>query len=728
MASPSTKASPLEQQSDIAALRAALPGYLRLALVYLLCAWLAYNIYQTIHWIVAYYCPLPVQDYWRVPQNLAEYQHFHLGVLWRQHNEHRIIFPEILYAIDILMAHGRMILPIVCSCIAYSLVWGVLSLTVMGDSGMSLYERVLAILVAGTIVLWQGSAVFLAQPFLLQWPLMQLGVVLSLFLLKRSAETSNKFFLAGSIAAAVVATYSSANALLLWPLLLGVAFLIRLPRRFLAALGISAVVFLGLFFVGYQFSAQTNLRALVMHPLYSLGFFASYLSMPLGGIRSPAFGILIGLLLSASLCFLFILTTKARLLRSSPAIVLFGYFVFCLLTILITAAGRMEPDDPIFTAAKFSRYLSVPLINWGAFALLCFWLSARLKWRVFTTQRLVVASAALVLFGQYKLRPWQEFNSYEFADEQMAALSVEDGLLDSQLLTRIFPSPEFVRGNLPTLKANHLSIFYGGHEQSLGKNPEPFGKMKSQPVVGEITYTLPVEHGVAVVGWADQTDERNPWPWIILVNERGQIAGFGRRLPAGFPTALQTNKTPEKEAWVGFVGSAMPYRTISAYLATRHSLEPIQGPVPIPTLQAASGNEIGVPLKDVAWRMDSSWKTDSIPVPMKYGWLPGEPIYSSLTKVKMPAGQIAAEFPAPANACVLLPILHGRSITGATAELRDADTNQVLARLPLKIQDPLWATWRITLDVAVKRLLFVATDAHQDLGQWLAVATPLECK
>ena len=708
-------------------MRAALPSYLRLAFAYLLLGWLAYNLYETLHWIEAYYCPLPVQDYWRIPENLADYQKFHLATLWRQHNEHRIVFPEIVFAIDVLAAHGRLILPIVCSFVCYALAWAVLSLTVMSDSGMSFYERVLAVLVAGVAAFWQGSAISLAQPFLLQWPMMQLGVVLSLFFVKKAADTSRKFFLVAAIAAAVVATYSSANALFLWPLLIGVAFLIRLSKPFLAALGISAVVFEGLFFVGYRFTGQINLLALLKNPRYFAGFIASYLSMPFGGIKSPAFGEFIGLLLLLILFVLFALVKRRGLAATSPAIILCGYCVFCLLTVLITAAGRMDPGDASFTTAKAARYLSMPLMNWAALVLLYCWLSARLKWRILTTERLVIGSAALLLLGQYKLRSWQEFNSREFADNQMAALSIDSGLTDFEMMARIFPSPEFVAVNLPKLRANHLSVFYSGHQQALGQDAQQFGRIKPFPVAGEITYSFPVEHGIAVAGWADQPDPRYPWPWIVLTNERGQVAGFGRRLPAGFPAALESLKIPEKEGWVAFVNLAVPYHTISAYLSTRHGLERIQGTVPIPALQAATIDETGLPLRDVSWLMDSSWTRNGIPVPLHFGWLGGNPIYTTMTKVKARPGQISVEFPAPTNACVILPILHGRSITGAAAQLMDADTNQVLAELPLKIQDPLWATWRVHLNSTVKHLRYVATDAHEEPGQWLAVSTPLEC-
>jgi hypothetical protein len=182
--------------------------------------------------------------------------------------------------------------------------------------------------------------------------------------------------------------------------------------------------------------------------------------MPFGGMKSPEFGISIGLAGFAAVALLMIFAMRFGLMRSSPAVVLFGYFLFTLLTILLTAAGRADPADLDFTAAKAGRYLTVPLLNWAAFLLLCLWMSANLRWRILTTKRLAVAFSLLLLAAFYKLRSWREENSRAFADYQWAALSVGNGLADSQILTRIFPSPEFVVALLPDLKKCRLALFY----------------------------------------------------------------------------------------------------------------------------------------------------------------------------------------------------------------------------------------------------------------------------
>ncbi len=703
--------------------------YLRLALTYLLLAWFAYNGYQTIRWIAAYYVPLPTADYWRVSNSLSDYQNMHVAVLWRQHNEHRIVFPEIVFALDMLAAHGRFILPIVLSGVCYFLTWAFLAFTVITDNEISLSHRVNAVLLAGVVACWEGSAIVLAQPFLLQWPTMQLSAALSLVCLKKTADTANRTYLAGTIAAAVVATYSSGNALVLWPLLLAIASFIHLPRRFMAALSISAALFIGLYFVGYHFSPETNLRAMLLHPGYAAGFLGSYLSMPFGAYKpAGAFGVTIGLINLALFGALVALARRFGVSRALPVIVLGGFYLFTLLTIFITMSGRLDITDPNFTAAKVPRYLTVPLLNWAALVLLGLWMSARLRWRTAATLSLTVASSLLLLFGLYKLKPWRQATSQEFAVYQFAAMSLDLGLVDSQLDTRLFPMPELVAGNVRILKLNHLAVFFRSYEMWLGRNVQDFRGVKDASISGEIVYTYPVEHGVEVVGWVDPVDTRDPLPRILLANENGKIVGFGRQPPAGFPADLRTFRTPEKQSWVGFVNLRIPSRAISAYLVTRTGLLPINGVMALPALESAAKDEVGPPISAIAWRNDAAWTQEEAPSKPRFGWQPSASTLYSWSGHDSNTGQASAEFLAPANACVVLPIVHGPSIGGASAQLTDADSERVLAELPFREHDPLWTLWRVPLSSSVKRLRFVAIDNGRKWGQWLAVSTPLQCK
>ncbi len=443
VAVPEMTSNPSEIATRGSEFRTSFRQYLQAAIVALLCAWLAYTAYQTFRYIGAYYMPMPQGDYWRVAQFLKAYQTFQWDVLWKQHNEHRIVFPEIVFAIDMLREHGRMVLPTVCSIFCYLLTWGILCFVVVRDRETAVFDRCCGVLVAGIVAFYHGSAFSLAQPFLLEWPMMQLGVALALFLLKKTADRDRLLYLALAITAAVVATYSSANALLLWPLLLAIGWLQKLPRRFMIILGIASVVFVGLYFVSYHFLGNTNLLALVQHPLFFIGFMAMYVASPFSNLISPAFGITLGLLNLGVAILAAVRARKWGLLGTQTAVVLFGFYAFTLLTAFMTAAGRMDLNDKTFLSARAVRYITVPMLNWAAVILLGYWSAAHGRSRIFTARGMTLAYAILLMIGMYKLRSWRETNEAPFQDSQLAAMSIDVGLTDPELISRIFLRPLF---------------------------------------------------------------------------------------------------------------------------------------------------------------------------------------------------------------------------------------------------------------------------------------------
>jgi hypothetical protein len=191
---------------------------------------------------------------------------------------------------------------------------------------------------------------------------------------------------------------------------------------------------------------------------------------------------------------------------------------------------------------------------------------------------------------------------------------------------------------------------------------------------------------------------------------------------------LHTSKTPEQESWVAFVNSEIPGKTLSVYALTRHGMGQIEGMVAVPSFEAASRTDGGAPVKDIVWHVDKGWAENGIPVLPAYGWQPSNRAYSSWHGSDANVGQITGEFATPANACVVLPLLHGPKAGGISSQLVDADTGTVLADFPFRDADPFWYLWRVPVPGKVKHLRFVGTDNGHDWGQWLAVTTPMACK
>lgn len=700
-----------------------------LVLVVLFC-WLAFSIFGTVEQILKYYNPLPYWDYWRVAQNLSDYQHFHLRILWKQHNDHRIIFPEVIFALDMLALHGRMILPLAVSLLCYIGTWLVISSTLFADLQVGRQTATAASLLAGGIVFWHGSAVLLAAPFQLQWTIMQFAAGCSLVSLIALKESSKTIYLASLICCAAIANYSSGNGLLLWPVLLGFGAAVRLKRRHLFTIGIAAIVFASLYFVDYKFSNDLNLRNLFSHPIYLVEYVASYVSMPFGGMKTPIFGIYIGLANLVLTIAFFAITLRRGLLATRPGIVLLGSFVFTILTILLTAAGRMDPNDPTFSGAKPPRYITVPLLNWAVFILLCFWTFSRLRVRSWLRPVLCVAIGSLLMVYLPKLRDWMALITEDYSEQQLSALSMENDIFDANLLRKIFISPEFIMQYVPELRAQHLSIYYKGHDRWLGKPLSRFSRVLDITIAGQITNTYPVRGGIETTGWADATGLRRSYTWIVLTNENGRIIGFGRRLAAGFPAILASDNTPSSLAWAGFTNLSIPTQSISAYAvdSRRGGLYQISGSVPIPVLRQGSLEETAGNIPEITWQKSKIW-TRALPGRVEFGQVPPGEVNASWSGNDANEGDlISSSFVSPPNGCLTLPVLHGPKTGGLSVTVMDADTAQPVAKAPMQDGDTRWEYWRVPVPATVRHLRVVASDKGKAWGEWVATANPLTCR
>lgn len=696
------------------------PPCVRLALLGL-SIWAAFYWYQSIALVHRYYDPLPYEDYWRVAQNWVQYQNFDVSVLWRQHNEHRIVFPELVFAGDMLFAKGREILPLVCSVLCYLGVLLTLGFALFRDRQWPVSLRVAAILLAGIVMGWKGSAFVLAQPFLLQWTLTQLGVILSLALLT-SVRSGGSRFLAGSITAAVVATYSSGNGMVLWPILIAAGLLLKLRRKEVAALTLSAVLAVGLYFVGYRSSSHLNLSNFFLHPLYSLEFFGAYMSMPFGGMKAPRFGAYLGLAGIGIMALLCVTSFRKSIITKPPGIVLFGCYAFAVLTAVLTAAGRMDATDPHYAGAEAARYLTLPVMSWAAFISACVWVATRLRGRSFAWTVTVVFSV-LLLLGFPKLRWWLRANQRPFIQRQLTSLAIENGITDNNLLAMIFPDPWFVRSRLPELRAAHLSIFSDEKRNPIGKALESFGPVIGNTADGRITYVFPVENGLEIAGFSNAPDARR----ILLSNENGRVLGFARALPAGFPSFIPPPSTSSAGNWVGFAGLRYPSRSVSAYAMTRAGLVAMGNAVQVPDQRPVSPAVMGDPIRPISWRIEPGGPSERIPA-MPLSNPPGA-IYSTWRNGDAEQATIASSgFDVPANHCLILPVLVGPSTEPLSVNVLDGVSGQLVTGVPLQNESAGWAYWRIPIAQGVRSVRIVAVDRGSGWGQWLAIADPRACR
>jgi hypothetical protein len=693
-----------------------------------LAAWVIFNLIQTFHYVWADYSQIPVEDYWRIPQLWANPHAIRWSNFWQQHNEHRIIFPELVHVTDMLLLRGRMVLPIAVSGLCYLGIWCVLAFTVYSQKSIQWPAREAAVLLAAVIIAWKGCSTVIATPFQLQFTMLQVFSVLSLLFLSLLAETTRSRYLAAVIAAGAVCTYSSGNGMLMWIILIAAALFLKIRPRQILILAAAAAIFAGAYFFHYRFLPsliKTNIR----HPLQAAAFLCSYFSMPFGGYGPRTFGFKVGAanLLCMSACAL--LAFRRGLLQSRVGIVVFGSYLFILLSALLTTAGRMDLNDYLFAQAKAWRYVTLPTASWALLAIVLVWIIATVR---SPNWSLLAAFALAVCFflGFRKDEEWVEGTRLALANGQITATMLRNGVFDPSQVRTIFPDTEFVRANLQVLQKFSKSIYARGQDKWIGGDLRSLPLFDKQPVYAKIKRVVPVPGGLEIFGWADVntlTDDHE----ILFVDGNNVIVGFGRRPAAGLPENLGGWDTPNPLAFVGYVSLARPIDQLSLYVRTYHgkAVQPVGQTVTVPSFSQLDTRTDSAPIPGVTWIPDSDWTLRGYQLDPQNGPAPPGQIYASWSGSAAKTGTIhTAPFPAPASGCLILPVLPGTASYGQSVQVRDADTSQVIADIPFLDGRTIWQRWRIPIPASAKNVAIFADDEGTGPNQWVAVAAPEQCQ
>lgn len=702
------------------------------AVIAALVAWMAILWIHFGRMVIGFYCPLPYFDYWDTVPKLDRYRHLDIRVLWQQHSEHRIIFPEIIFAADYLFFRGREILPIALNAFFYCGLWLLLSMTQYRNRRIPLFVRLCTILLAGIVMGWEGGAFSVGAAFLVQWSLLLASAALALFLLTCVPGSRRaSMFLAGSIACAIVCTYTSANGLLFWVVILLSAWILRLAKLQLWILAASGAASIGLYFVGYHFSTGTHYGALLAHPLYTLSFVAAYLGMPFTVI-GPRLGIFVGLFELAVYLAFIVLAAKRRVLSARSSVVFLGFYLLCLLTAAITALGRMDPRDAAFTVATAHRYIAVPLAAQASLLLAAGWLLGYSRYSLQVSCVAVFALCFAFTGKSRRIRDWSDFAKNSFFSCQLASLAFESGVDDPGLMGTVFPGAGTVKSALPILRKDRLSTFSGGRMDWLGRPASAvFHFVSDEREAGAVTASYPLESGLTILGWTDSP--RKIWhpQELVFLDGRQRIIGFGSKLPGGLPHGLASSETPQSIAWVGFVNLSFQSKSFSPYAVEGRGrmLVPVGKPTAIPPIRILDYDQVGASIPSIRWDVQGSW--------IHNGPLPGTPIDTprTISYFESHAGSdsntgvlTSAPFARPSGNCLVLASAHGPSVKGLSETLINAGTGETIASAPQIGAGTKWSFWAVDLPPDAQRLQIVAEDRGRDWGQWLSIGEPHLCK
>jgi len=695
---------------------------------------LVYTACYTARTIRLDYTPVPIWDSWRSVQYVDQLLRFDLRHFWVQHNEHRIVFPEMVYALDYIFFRGEQLLPIACNIACQlaqvALLWWLL-------------QRMKDMPLAFRLTLGAGSSLFMITAmqvqgilgtFELQWYLSQMAAALSFLFLWRSAPGGRWTSLAWSIAAAVIATYSTGNGMMLWPVLVTMAVVLRLPRSRIASVAMAGIFSIAAYFVGYTFMSPGRTALLLAHPVYAVWFTGVFLGAPVSYLSTCWGGVagLSGLLLVALAVAIAI--RKRR--PGDPALVVTaGVCLYIAGSALTIAYGRMNPADPAVGAALAARYVCLPLTYCANLAIVLGWLIMRLTRGRQLALLLCLHMGAAALTTVILVAVIGRQKSYErtFATQQALAhesgIALAAGIEDADVIRVIFPSPEFVLKTMPAIRQRRLSIFAAGRQDWIGRPvSRVFVPTSPQRCSGSLETLSAVTGGYMAAGWARDASADRPPRDIVLTNSAGLIVGFGQTRPGGYPRTGgdATGRPPSDRDWVGFARFDGMSGSIQAYaIAGGRAACAVGPPLEAPRVTVLAPSQVGARIPISAWKADPAWTLNGFHPSV--GTLRGEVLYGSYSGSDANQGVLtSAPFETGGHGCIALPVAHGPSIGGQSVRLVDPGSGRAVAFIPMRETTGKWQFWAVEVQ-GVDKLRIVAEDKGGEWGQWVAVGEPHRC-
>ncbi|MDR0480142.1 MAG: hypothetical protein LBH31_10160 [Burkholderiaceae bacterium] len=475
---------------------------------------------------------------------------------WEQHNEHRLIVPRLIFWSDLHFFHGSMTLLFVLNTVFPFLIvacWVFLlhrlqSQRLPPGSACTVLVALLVVLATS----WVQSENF-TWAFQSQFFLAYLTPLLAFTLLAhaRAANCRRSFWLAWLTG--LLSAGTMANGTLALPLLLVQALLLRLRRRDVGVLLLTAALVLGLYFHHYH-SYHPIVGSSIIGRWLDL---ARYVLLFLGGpwyfmLQQAAFWP--AMVMGAAWIALALVMTVGVLRQRSPQ----PYAVALLMLLAyIGAAALGAARDRIFMGveqALSSRYLTSQLMAWAALLLLAVYLWPR---AVLSRWALGAYAAIPLLLLPAQLQGVRVPPDYRI-QLRLPTLAIQLGVrdLDTDLFKRMTYTGENTFILAAQAKREHLAVF-GEPDMQLALRhwsgqtvAAPMPQARCEGALQAIESIPGVADAVRVRGWLFDPARRQA-PSLVLLSgaQQGRGAALGRLRQ---PDTVQSIDRPRR--YSGFSG------------------------------------------------------------------------------------------------------------------------------------------------------------------------------
>lgn len=467
---------------------------------------------------------------------VAQYRHIvehglDFGELIAQNNEHRILFPRLVFLLDMALARGSDRANLLASDALLAVIFIILvwKASEAWPSPIGIVATLASAAFLGNAV--QGENLYWG--FQVQFVMVYAAAVASFALLPGSAKRgrAERFRIVASWGAATVATFSMANGVLVWPILCLTLALLGRKGAALITLGLG-VAEAAAYLHGYQAvpnANHTGILQAVAHPSACL----SYMLVYFGGLVSP---VDVWPALAGGCALLAVAGALARWsylhgAGSGPwRFFAAGVSLFVALSAVLTSIGRFSLGSE---QALSARYITPGALIWSTL-LLALAVETR---HILSGRRLDAACLGLAAFIAAVAIHAQAHGIDDIgqttADIQAAADAYAVGVRDDAAMSAVTDDHDLAWSMRPFLAEHGLGPFGQRPASSLGRSLDgEFGGRRYGPCIGTVDRVVPVSGppgrtGLKVDGWAWGPDDGLPSA-VVVADADDKIVGFAR--------------------------------------------------------------------------------------------------------------------------------------------------------------------------------------------------------
>lgn len=520
------------------------------------CAWALLGLglltlCSTIVGVVRNFSPVPYWDQW--DGTIEFYMRAMtdpLSAFFAQHNEHRLVLPQLIFFADMRYFGGRNVFSLTANLVLALLLAVMLYRVVARHLPNTRVDRAITAGLALTLVFSWAQRENFTWGFQCQWFAIYLFALCSFHSLERAAESKTSaaaWWCATAIICGVMAAMSMASGLLVLPVLIVMALYLRLPISNIAALAVTCAATWVTYF--HHWTSPTGVSvtaAITQHPLGVFEYVMLYLGAPLF-YSFPSWPSIAWIFGAVTITGVAIGVWRAVGTDERPrAIALLATALFLVGNALITASGRYSLG---LDSAMVSRYTTAGLLA-IACTVLFLWLNAS-KGSVRTPiENCIALLAVLIFIGQPLALRSAHVEVYR---KQIGGLALRSHVYDSTYTSGLFEA-QALRSIVPRAQAAGLSIFA---PDSVDYPPLPDHVDSSAKCDGQIDEVMPTKTaGVfAARGWAVDPDTHKYVQSVLLATADGRVLGEALTGQSRNDLRQHTGIHNEYGGWVGFFQS-----------------------------------------------------------------------------------------------------------------------------------------------------------------------------